>query len=205
MDTGGDMMNNKGPLNIFTNLGLLLIIGLVSLGTFGAHLLLDKEQPALKGRTGADAVGLQIGVMAATDVDAYMDALEELGVRGTFFFRAPDASSVDTLAAEVKQRGHGVGYYDAADVGSEAGMYIGGGYSVPVMSYEAGGAMEQVCPSINVARLKRVDDWPDVLSARLAGDMFLYIAGDNDQAGLKKIVQIVLDKGYTILKVDEML
>jgi hypothetical protein len=27
MDTGGDMMNNKGPLNIFTNLGLLLIIG----------------------------------------------------------------------------------------------------------------------------------------------------------------------------------
>ncbi len=79
---------------------------------------------------------MQIAVTASTDVGAYMNALEKLGVRGTFFFRSPDAAD-DASAVEVKQRGHGVGYYDAADDDSEAGMYIGGGYSVPVMSYEA--------------------------------------------------------------------
>jgi hypothetical protein len=35
--------------------------------------------------------------------------------------------------------------------------------------------VHQPCP------LKRLDNWTDVLSARLAGDMFLYIDGDNDQ------------------------
>jgi hypothetical protein len=197
-------MNKREPVGLFSNLCLLLIIGLVSLGTFGAHLLLDESQPALKGRTGEDAVGLQIAVAAFTDLGAYMDALEQMGVRGTFFFHPADASS-DALAAEAGRRGHGVGYYGAADDGAAVGLYIGGGYSVPVMSCEEGGALKQVCPSINVTRLQRLDDWPGVLSARLAGDMFLYIDGDNDCAGLKKIVQIVLDKGYTIMKVDEML
>jgi hypothetical protein len=71
-------------------------------------------------------------------------------------------------------------------------MYIGGGYSVPVMSCEEGDGFKQVCPSINVDRLKKLANWTEVLSARLAGDMFLYIDGDNDQAVFKKIVQIVL-------------
>ena len=197
-------MNGREAVGLFSNLCLLLIIGLVSLGTFGAHLLQDQSQPALKGRTGEDAVGLQIAVAAITDLDAYMDALEQAGVRGTFFFRLAGASA-DELAEKAERRGHGVGYYGADDGGAPVGLYIGGGYSVPVMRYEEGGALKQVCPSINLTRLKRLDDWPDVLSARLAGDMFLYIDGDNDQAALKKIVQIVLDKGYTIMKVDEML
>jgi len=204
MDRVVIFMNRRESVGMFSNLCLLLIIGLVSLGTFGAHLLLDRSQPALKGRTGEDAVGLQIAVAAFTDLDAYMDVLEQAGVRGTFFFRAADASA-DALAKEAERRGHGVGYYGASGDGAPVGLYIGGGYSVPVMRYEEGGALKKVCPSINVTRLKKRDDWQNILSSRLAGDMFLDIDGDNDHAALKKIVQIVLDKGYTIMKVDEML
>jgi len=199
-------MDNQGSLRITTNLCLLLIIGLVSLMTFGAHLLSDGAKiPALKGRTGADNIGMQIAVKPDTDVDAYMDTLEELGARGTFFFCEQYAMD-EKQVKQVKQRGHGVGYYTCpAYDNQETGMYIGGGYSVPVMSYEAGDALMQVCPSINLTKLKKLDNWMEILGARISGDMFLYVTADNDQAEFKKIVQIVLDKGYTILKVDEML
>jgi hypothetical protein len=199
------MMNNQGTTRILTNLCLLLIIGLVSLATFGTRLLSDAQGPALKGRMGAAGVGLQIAVEADTDVGAYMDTLEALSARGTFFF-CDQCAADDEAISQVKQRGHGVGRYAcAAHDGEEAGMYIGGGYSVPVMSYEDGDALLSVCPSINLAKLKKLDNWLTVLGDRLRGGMFLYVAADNDQAEFKKIVQIVLDKGYTILKVDEML
>ena len=84
-------------------------------------------------------------------------------------------------------------------------MYIGGGFSVPVMSYEDSSGMLQVCPSINIAKLKKIENWPEILSSKISGDMFLFVAADNDHTEFKKVVQIVLDKGYTILKVEEML
>ena len=197
-------MKNTGMLRIVSNLCLLLIIGLVALSSFGTHALAARE-PALKGRTGADNVALQIAVDQSSDVEAYMEALERAGAHGTFFF-CSQCYVDNALLQQVKQRGHGVGYYTcAAHEGQETGMYIGGGYSVTVMSYDDGENMQQVCPSINLTKLKKLDDWTEVLSRRISGDMFLYIAADNDQEDFKKVVQIVLDKGYTILKVDEML
>ncbi len=191
---------------LITNLCLLLIIGLVSLAAFGPLETPGLGQgPALKGSTGEDNIALQIAVDQSSDIETYMDTLEKTGAHGTFFFCA-DSSANSTMIEEVRQRGHGVGYYNCAgDEGQEAEMYIGGGYSVPVMSYEDGDDMLQVCPSINLTKFKKLENWPQLLRNNISGDMFLYVAADNDQDDFKKVVQIVLDKGYTILKVDEML
>lgn len=197
-------MNNSGMLRAVSNICLVLIIGLVALSSFGSHTLAAQE-PALKGRTGADNVALQIAVDQSSDVSAYMDALEGVGAYGTFFF-CTQCYVDSALVQQVKQRGHGVGYYSCeSHEGRETGMYIGGGYSVTVMSYDDGDSMQQVCPSINLTKLKRLKNWQEVLEGQISGDMFLYITADNDQPDFKKVVQIVLNKGYTILKVDEML
>ena len=197
-------MKGTDMLRVITNLFLVMIIGLVALASFGSHAL-AAQGPALKGRTGANNVALQIAVDQSSDVVAYMDALESVGAHGTFFFCSQ--CYVDhTLMLQVKQRGHGVGYYTcAAHENQETGMYIGGGYSITVMSYETGETLQQVCPSINLTKLRSLGNWQDVLSRRISGDMFLYVEADNDQEDFKKVVQIVLDKGYTILKVEEML
>ena len=84
-------------------------------------------------------------------------------------------------------------------------MYIGGGYSLPVMSYEIGAENARVCPSIDVSKLSKRNDWAQVLQDSLCNDLFLYVDADIDLAEFEKIVQIVSDKGYTILKIDEML
>ena len=190
---------------LITNLCLLLIISLVYLATFGQHALRAAYEPALKGYTGTDNIGLQIAVNQSSDIEAYMETLEKMGVKGTFFFCAQCLKD-DSLVQEVKQRGHGVGFYTcAAHEGADTEMYIGGGYSLPVMGYEEGDTLLKVCPSINLSKLKKMNNWMDVLSDHIRGDMFLYVVADNDQDDFKKVVQIVLDKGYTILKVDEML
>ncbi len=197
-------MKGTDMLRVITNLLLMMIIGLVALASFGSHAL-AVQGPALKGRTGANNVALQIAVDQSSDVEAYMDALESVGAYGTFFF-CSQCYVDNALMQQVKQRGHGVGYYTcSAHENQETGMYIGGGYSVTVMSYETGETMQSVCPSINLTKLRTLQNWTDVLSRRISGDMFLYVAADNDQEDFKKVVQIVLDKGYTILKVDEML
>ncbi len=197
-------MNNIRMLRIVSNLCLMMIIGLVALSSFGLHALAARE-PALKGRTGADNIALQIAVDQSSDVEAYMDVLEKAGAHGTFFF-CSQCLADSALIEEVMQRGHGVGSYTcAAHENRQTGMYIGGGYSVTVMSYKSGDGVRQVCPSINLTKLTKLDDWQEILSRQISGDMFLYTAADNDQDEFKKVVQIVLDKGYTILKVDEML
>ena len=83
-------------------------------------------------------------------------------------------------------------------------LYIGG-YTIPVMNYKSGNKVLQVSPSIDVDKLKKADDWQRELNVNLLGDMFVYISADNDLGDFEKIVQIVLNKGYTILKMDEML
>ena len=197
-------MNNIRMLRIVSNLCLMMIIGLVALSSFGLHALAARE-PALKGRTGADNIALQIAVDQSSDVEAYMDVLEKAGAHGTFFF-CSQCLADSALIEEVMLRGHGVGSYTcAAHENRQTGMYIGGGYSVTVMSYKSGDSVRQVCPSINLTKLTKLDDWQEILSRQISGDMFLYTAADNDQDEFKKVVQIVLDKGYTILKVDEML
>ena len=97
-----------------------------------------------------------------------------------------------------------MGYYINEDARASA-LYIGGGYSIPVMSYAEEGGVHEVCPSINVSQLCQTDGWTQVLSDSVKGDMFLYIRADNNFSDFEKVVQIVLDKGYTILKVSEML
>ncbi len=197
-------MNSSRMLRTVTNIILMMIIGLVALSSFGSHALAARE-PALKGRTGADNVALQIAVDQSSDVEAYMDLLENAGARGTFFF-CSQCYTDSAMIQEVIRRGHGVGSYTcSAHDKQQTGMYIGGGYSVTVMSYKSGDSVQQVCPSINLTKLKKLKNWHEVLSGQISGDMFLYIAADNDQEDFKKVVQIVLDKGYTILKVDEML
>jgi hypothetical protein len=73
------------------------------------------------------------------------------------------------------------------------------------MSSTEEGGVREVCPSIDVSLLSHTDDWTHVLSDSVAGDMFLYIRADNNLSDFEKVVQIVVDKGYTILKVSEML
>ena len=189
---------------LLTNLCLMVIIGFVYIAAFGP-LARFSDGPALKGCTGQENVALQITVTDGSDVGAYMDTLERMGAHGTFFFCeqcGTDTASIDAVRA----RGHGVGFYVcAAHSGQETDMYIGGGYTVPVMHYAEGGSMRRIGPSIDIARLKSLEGWQQMLSDKLFGDMFLRVVADNQLGDFEKVVQIVSKKGYTILKVDEML
>ncbi len=190
---------------VITNIFLAVIIVsvyIIAFVPFGG--VMQGTGPALKGNTGKDVIGLQIVVEDQTDVAAYLDALDRYGVKGTFFFQEQQAEALQPLILEAVQRGHGVGYYINEHTRA-ALLYIGGGYSIPVMSYDEGEGVQTVCPSIDMSKLSLVNDWTAVLSEALAGDMFIYIRADNNFSDFEKVVQIVLDKGYTILKVNEML
>ncbi len=189
---------------LVTNIGLVLIITLVYVASFG--FTTPVQGLALKGCTGADNVGLQIMVDEQSDVDAYIDRLEDMGVSVTFFFCEECFKEKGEIISRVISRGHGVGYYVCEKhEGSETDMYIGNGYSVPVMSYNDDGAVRHIGPSIDFTKLKTLKDWQRVLAERIFGDMFIRINADNQFDEFEKVVQIVRDKGYTILKVEEML
>ena len=190
---------------LVTNICLAIIIILVYITAFVPFGgMMQGTGPALKGNTGKDVIGLQIVVDEQTDVTAYLDTLDQYGVKGTFFFQEQQAEKLEPLLLRVIERGHGVGYY-INERTRAALLYIGGGYSIPVMSYDEGDGVHTVCPSIDVSKLSLSDDWTAVLADALAGDMFIYIRADNNFSDFEKVVQIVLDKGYTILKVNEML
>lgn len=190
--------------SLVTNAVLVLIMGLVYVASFG--FARPAQGLALKGSTGGSNVGLQIAVNADSDVSAYMDAMERMGVEGTFFFCEQCIKSNDDIVSAVLARGHSVGYYIcAAHEGTETDMYIGNGYSVPVMSYDNGSGIRHVGPSIDFEKLKKQKNWQQVLRDSIFGDMFIRIDADNELMNFEKVVQIVRDKGYTILKVEEML
>lgn len=186
---------------LVTNACLAVIIAGVYLMAFWPFGGLVRG-PAMQGNTGEDNIGLQIAVDEQSDVAAYLAMLDGLGAKATFFFSESRQDDVDA-ARLVMQSGHSIGTYDKN--GMESGMYIGSGYSVPVMSYAQPGRFAQVGTSIDLGRLTQREDWEDVLAGSLSRDMFLLIPADNDLDQFKKTVQIVRDKGYTILKVDEML
>lgn len=190
--------------SVVTNLGLLLIIALVYAASFG--FATPAQGLALRGDTGGSNVALQITVTRDSDVAAYMDALERAGVRGTFFFCEQCAADSGGVISEVRARGHGVGWYVCeAHEGDETHLYIGNGYSVPVMSCDDGRSQRQIGPSIDFEKLKTQDGWPQVLQDSVYKDMFIRIDADNEISEFEKVVQIVRGKGYTILKVEEML
>ncbi len=189
---------------LVTNLCLALIILLVYFSAFVPARSALGEGPALKGNTGTNVVGLQIVVEDKSNIAAYLDTLERYGVKGTFFFSEQRTDANDSTMQSVVDRGHGAGYY-INEFTRASRLYIGGGYSIPVMSAAAEEGVREVCPSVDITKLCRVDDWTSVLSEAITGDMFLYIRADNNFVDFEKVVQIVLDKGYTILKVNEML
>ncbi len=190
--------------SLVTNAVLVLIMGLVYVTSFG--FARPVQGFALKGITGGSNVGLQIAVSADSDVAAYMDAMERMGVEGTFFFCEQCIKNNDDIIDEVVERGYSAGYYVCtAHEGTESDMYIGNGYSVPVMSYDNGSGLRHIGPSIDFEKLKKQKNWQQVLRDSIFGDMFIRIEADNEMMDFEKVVQIVRDKGYTILKVEEML
>ncbi len=189
---------------VVTNLCLIIIMGMVYAASFG--FARTGQGLALKGCTGGNNVALQITVKEDSDIDTYMDTMDEMGVGGTFFFCEQCRKDEDGMIAHVLERGFGVGYYVCArHEGKETDMYIGNGYSVPVMSYDDGSSVRHVGPSIDFEKLKEKENWPQIFKETVAGDMFIRIEADNDIGQFQKVVQIVRDKGYTILKVEEML
>ena len=190
---------------LITNTYLALIIAFVYFSAFMSNGLYQGS-PVLKGNSGGDNVAFQIAVDELSDVDTYMSVLEDFGAAGTFFFSEQSYNSNEEVLLEVSDRGHGIGYYiGEEDDGMQLSLYMGGGYSIPVMNYIEGSQVRQVCPSLDVTKLMISDDWQQTLGEAVTGDMFIYLDADNNFEDFEKIVQIVLDKGYTILKVNEML
>ena len=197
--------NNSLKRPVLTNLCLVAIMALVYMMAFTPFGLTDSIGAVLKGNTGEQNVALQIAVDDSSDLTAYMEALDAVGVKATFFFCEQCYRENNEVLEQVVKNGHGIGYYTSADGSGSPDLYIGGGYSIPVMNYAEDNGVQQVCPSIDVTKLKSTDGWQQVLSENMIADMFLYIDADNNFEDFEKIVQIVLDKGYTILKVNEML
>lgn len=203
------MIKRKSSIKkiLITNLGLALIIAFVY---FSAFMPISpaplSRGPLMKGNTGGENVALQISVDDGSDVASYLDILDSYGITATFFFPEQYNSDRAYLLKTVNERGSGVGYYPCSEDDSQRlVLYIGGGYTIPVMNYKSGSKVLQISPSIDVDKLKEEGDWQKVLKGNLTGDMFVYISADNDFGDFEKTVQIVLDKGYTILKMDEML
>lgn len=201
------MKKQKSSLKktLVTNACLAVIIILVYIATF-APLggMVKSTTPALKGNTGENVVGLQIIVENSTDIGAYLEVLDRYDIKATFFFEEQEPDAQTPLLQEVMKWGHGVGYYITEKTRTSA-LYIGGGFSIPVMSYAEGEVLREVCPSIDISKMFQSGDWAASLADVLTGDMFICIHADNNFDEFEKVVQIVLDKGYTILKVNEML
>jgi hypothetical protein len=203
------MLKRKSSIKkmLVTNIGLALIIAFVCFSAFmPVYPAPLSRGPLMKGNTGGENVALQISVGDNSDVGPYLDMLDAFGVKATFFFPEQYYGDGSHLVKQVTERGNEAGFYPCKENdGQRLVLYIGGGYSIPVMNYENGGKLLNVSPSIDVDMLMEADNWEQILSENLMGDMFVYTSADNDLADFKKIVQIVLNKGYTILKMDEML
>ncbi len=189
---------------VLTNGCICIIIAFVYFASFGRFGQISGA-PLLKGCTGGDNIALQIMVTDSSDTDTYMDTLERAGAKGTFFF-CEQCGADSRIAEDILQRGHAIGYYVCQKHKDQnADMYIAGGYSVPVMRYNDGETVRHIAPSIDLEKLKQHKDWPKVLDESLCKDMFLRVVADNSIYDFEKVVQIVSDKGYTILKINEML
>lgn len=189
---------------IITNLCLVLIIVFVYTMAFtslGKSLL--SRGPVLKGNTGQNNIALQITVDNSSDVDAYMDMLDDFNVKSTFFFCEQLWAQNEKMIDKVLNRGHGVGYYLCEENSKKEA--VNEGRSIPVMSYSKNREVLEVCPSIDITKLKNSDDWQQTLDAKISNDMFIYLSADNNFSDFEKIIQIVLNKGYTILKIEQML
>jgi hypothetical protein len=203
------MLKRKSSIKkiLVTNIGLVLTIAFVYFAAFmPIYPAPFTRGPLMKGNTGGDNIALQISVDDSSDISSYLDMLDRFGIKATFFFPEQYYSNGSYLVKQVAERGSEVGFYPSTEDNSQRlVLYIGGGYSIPVMNYVSGDKVFQVSPSIDIDKLRESGDWQRVLNENLAGDMFVYASANNDFGDFEKIVQIVLNKGYTILKMDEML
>ncbi len=203
------MIKRKSSIKkiLVTNIGLALIMAFVCFSVFmPIHPALFSRGPLMKGNTGGNNIALQVSIGENSDVGAYLDTLDRYGITATFFFPEQYGSDKNHLLRMVADRGSGVGFYPCKENDEQRlVLYIGAGYTIPVMNYKSGNKVLQVSPSIDIDKLKEAGDWQRVLNENLEGDMFIYISADNDLIDFEKTVQIVLNKGYTILKMDEML
>lgn len=192
---------------LVSNIGVLLIIVFVFLCAFTPFdLSFLNIGPAMKGNTHGSNVALQLSVNYDSDVAKYIEILKEEGVIATFFFPEQYYLENSGVLKKVINSGNGAGYYVSGIRGNDKlSFYLGGGVSIPVMSYISGNGARQVCPSIDLSKLNAYYDWKQVLEEKLKADMFINVDADNNYEELKKIVQIIRDKGYTILKMDQML
>jgi hypothetical protein len=190
-----------------TNIAILFIIAFVFLCAFTpVDLAFLSAGPVMRGNTNGNNIALQLSADGESDIPAYMDELDSLGIKATFFFPENFYIGNSAMLEKIIGRGNGVGYYVNRESADERlAYYLGSGVNVPVMSYISGSSTIEVSPSIDVSKLKKADGWQRVLKDNLAGDMFVYTDADNNLDELKKIVQIVRNKGYTILKMDDML
>lgn len=169
---------------VITDLCLAAIIICVYVTVFAGTSILSK--PAFKGSTGQNKVGLQIAALETSDIDAYLDMLSEYEISATFFF---DNRIEEDVKERIENLGHSTGRFED-------------GKTYPVMSYAQG--TKKVSPSIDVTQLKESSDWQQVLEQSIAPDMLIFVSADNNFSEFEKIVQIVLDKGYTIDRMEEM-
>lgn len=168
---------------VITDICLAVIIMMVYFAAFiGVKLLSDK--PALRGSTAENQVGLQIAIDVQSDVEKYIKILEKYEISATFFF---DTNS--EVMQELSQQGHSVGFLHERD-------------ALPVMSYDGGSKM--ISTSIDLDHLINSSGWEKLLEAKVAAGMLMFITADNNFSEFEKIVQIVLNKGYTIVKMEEM-
>ena len=168
---------------VITDICLAVIIIMVYFASFiVVNLLSDK--PALKGSTDENQVGLQIAIDETSDIDGYLEILEKYEISATFFF-----DTGGDAMQELSMQGHSVG------VLHESG-------SLPVMSIDDGSKI--ISTSIDLDQLIKGEDWAKLLESKVAAGMLLFITADNNFRDFEKIVQIVLNKGYTIVKMEEM-
>ncbi len=198
------MLRRKSSLKktLVTNISLAVIIVFVY---FAAFMPFDVIRgPVMKGSTNGDNVALQIAVEDGSLIEPYMDMLDDYGIKATFFF-SEQLYNRNDIIKQVIDSGNGIGFIGSRETGKRLVLYIGGGYSIPVMEYVSGKSVMRVSPSIDVEKLKDKDNWQQILSDNLSGDMFIYTSAKGGSSDFEKVVQIVLNKGYTILKMDEML
>jgi hypothetical protein len=198
------MQRRKSSLKktLVTNISLAAIIVFVYFAAFTPFDVI--RGPVMKGSTNGNNVALQIAVDDGSLIVPYMEMLDDFGVKATFFF-SEQLYSRNDIIKQVLESGNGIGFIGSRDTGKRLVLYIGGGYSIPVMEYVSGKSVLRVSPSIDVEKLKAKGNWQQVLSENLSGDMFIYTSADDEMSDFQKVVQIVLNKGYTILKMDEML
>lgn len=168
---------------LVTDTLLIVIILMVYFTAFIGGMLLP-GRPVFRGSAEGDMVGLQIAVGKGSNVEEYIAVLKKYEISATFFFENSGAHMKELIGEE-----HSTGYLHSTE-------------AMPVMSYSGGS--EVISTSIDLDKLRAKQEWEGLLEEKVACGMLLFVSADNNLYDFEKIVQIILDKGYTIVRMEEM-